>query len=652
MLLSFASCDKIEEIIGNKNEVTDTPTNQDEPKEDTKDPIPDTPEDEPASGVIYEVSEDGTYAMVVGYKNPEVKVEIVGEYNGLPVKEICNEAFVNSKITSVIIPDSVTSIGDRAFSTCSKLTDVIIGNSVKSIGTSAFFNCYTLKSINIPDSMVSIGDTAFYECSNLTSITIGNSVTAIGDRAFDGCTGLAVITFGDSVKTIGNGAFYACTGLSEITLPSSVISIGSKAFYGCKNLTNITMPDTVTTIGDRAFYSCSKLADITIPSSVTSIGEYTFSGCSSLTDITIPDSVRYIGDYAFINCSQLSNITMGDSMRAVIGKGVFTNCNSALYTEKNCASYVRANDNPYAILIAFTDDTISHCSINENTCLIAYSAFYDCDFTSITIPNSVRSIGCDAFYGCKNLTDVHVTDLATWCSISFANPYANPLVGETNLYLNGELVTEVVFPNGTTSIGNYAFFNCINLTAITIPDSVISIGDLAFAGCSNLITITIPDSVTSLGEDVFQFCENLVSITVDENNSNYKSIDGNLYTKDGETLIHYAIGKSSNSFIIPDGVINISGAFAGCLNLEKVTIPSGVTRISDNTFYHCENLIIIIIPDSVTSIGEWAFYGCDSLTDIYYTGSAEEWAKVEISDYIYVFDIPNATIHYDYVPED
>ena len=242
---------------------------------------------------------------------------------------------------STIIPDSVTSIDNYAFSGCNGLTSINIPNSVISIGTLAFGDCSSLASITvengnaiydsrdncnalietdsdtlvvgckstiIPDSVTSIGNYAFKGCSSLALIKIPDSVTWIGDAAFSGCSSLTSINISNNVTFIANGTFFGCSSLTSITIPNSITSIGYVAFMGCNSLTSITIPDSVTSISDSAFNECSSLTSIAIPDSVTSINNYLFSGCSSLTSVTIPNSITWIGDSAFEHCNSLKEV--------------------------------------------------------------------------------------------------------------------------------------------------------------------------------------------------------------------------------------------------------------------------------------------------------------------------------------------------------
>ena len=337
--------------------------------------------------------------------------------------------------------------------------------------------------IDFDAPITSIGNNAFSNRTSLTSITIPESVTSIGDAAFYGCTSLPSITIPNSVTEIGYYAFANCTSLTSVTIPDSVTSIGSSAFEGCPSLTSITIPDSVTSIGNSAFYKCTSLTSITIPNSVTSIGNHAFCYCTSLTSVTIPDSVTSIGSSAFDGCTSLTSITIPDSVTS-IGKNAFRDC---------------------------TGELIVNCNI-PSASEYYYGAFYGSKFTRVTIGDSVTSIGDWAFSYCTSLTSVYITDIAAWCNISFGSAYSNPLYYAGNLYLNNELVTDLIIPDSVTSIGYNAFRGCISLTSVTIPDSVTSIGDYAFSYCTSLTSVTIGNGVTSIGDEAFRYCGSLKEV--------------------------------------------------------------------------------------------------------------------------------------------
>ena len=281
--------------------------------------------------LTYKVS--GNTIVITGCNKNAANVVIPSEIDGKAVTSIGYRAFIDcSSLTSITIPDSVTSIGDSAFwetqfynneanwengvlycgkyllSAKTSITECNIKKDTKLIADAAFRNCTGLASVTIPDSVTSIGASAFEGCTGLTSVIIPDSVTRIGDSAFKGCTSLTSITISDSVTSIGFYAFEYCKNLAKVTIPDSVTSIGKYAFSGCSSIMSVTIPDSVTRIDDSAFSYCTSLASITIPDSVTSIGDSTFSYCTSLTDVIIPDSVTSIGRYAFSGCENIKYV--------------------------------------------------------------------------------------------------------------------------------------------------------------------------------------------------------------------------------------------------------------------------------------------------------------------------------------------------------
>ena len=417
-------------------------------------------------GVKY--SKDGRRLLKAPY-------ELNGTYSiRKGIKIICDEAFADCKfigcrsLTSLVIPDSVTNIGDYAFWNCRSLTDIVIPDGVTSIGKCAFEGCSALSSVVIPDSVSCIGFGAFENCSSLHSVVIPDSVTSIGESAFYDCESLSSLVIPDSVASIGDNAFSGCSSLSSVVIPESVVNLNGNPFcrwdgelkclspyfiydnkvlfdkdkskiiaFRDKNTTSYVIPDSVTRIGESAFRHCSSLSSLVLPDSVTSIGDRAFEDCSSLKSLVLPDSVTSIGDNAFSDCSSLSSLVLPDGVTS-IGDRAFEDCSS-----------LRSLVLPDGVT-----------SIGDN-------AFCGCSsLSSAVIPNSVTSIGFGAFRSCKSLTDI-------------------------------------VIPDGITSIGYGTFWGCGSLTDIVIPNSVTSIGDGAFNGCESLTNIVIPNSVTSIGDGAF-----------------------------------------------------------------------------------------------------------------------------------------------------
>ena len=471
-------------------------------------------------------------------------IVIPDTYNGLPVTGIYSYAFDNETIESVVIPDSITSIGYGAFYSCDFLTEVTIPNSIISIEPFAFYNCDKLTEISIPDGVTSIEPYTFYGCSSLISVQLGNDVTSIGNYAFSGCF-----------------------DLTEINIPSSLSCIGVAAFNNCDSLTEISIPDLVTTIGESAFYNCDSLTSAIIGNGVESIGKFAFYNCDSLTKVIIGDGVTSIGDEAFFSCNSLNCVTLGESV-ADIGSNTFYNCYTLVeVVNKSTNINITAGDTSngyighYALAVYNNGDTFTTKLFNDNGYIV------------------------------------------------YADDNEKILVS-----YNGK-ETDLAFPSYITQIYHYAFYNCRNLTNVVIGDLITNIDNKTFSICTNLTSLTIGSGVTSIAQGALSACISLQNITVSENNKMYKSIDGNLYSKDGTTLIQYAIGKTETSFNSPDGITTIGEyAFHYCVNLRNVTIGDGVTTIGRFAFNNCSNLTEILIPESVSVIDIAAFQDCANLT--------------------------------------
>ena len=512
-----------------------------------------------------------------------------------------------SRLTTITIPNSVTSIGRYAFNYCYGLTSVTIGDSVTSIGKCAFSNCYKLTTITIPNSVTSIGESAFSNCYKLTTITIPNSVTSIGKYAFSYCSSLTTITIPNSITTIENNTFSECSSLTTITIPNSVTSIGESAFSRCSSLTTITIPNSVTSIGQSAFVKCSSLTTITIPNSVTSIDKYAFSSCSSLTTITIPNSVTSIGKYAFSDCNGLTKVIISNSVTS-IGDNAFRDCTS-----------------------------LSNVTIGNSVETIGTNAFYGCTALKLVINNSKLQItkgskdfGYVGYYASKILKAGFIDEYG----ICYTDTQRTEIVS----YIGNE--SHVTIPNSVTSIGNNAFMGC-DFNSVTIPNSVTSIGEHAFSYNHGMDAVVIGNSVTNIGTNAFYDCAELkivinlsnLNITAGSSSHGYVGYYAKNVLKDGsvdEYDICYSDSERTKLFsyfgndyhlTIPNSVTSIGPSAFKSSNLRSVTIPNSVTSIGAYAFDGCSRLNSVTIGNSVANIGNNAFNRCDKLVKIIFLGN-------------------------------
>jgi len=384
----------------------------------------------------------------------------------------CNDAKIVIPYTSPD-GDSITSIGDRAFSSCGSLTSIEIPASVTSIGSVAFFGCCNLTSIEIPSSVTSIGDDAFSYCDSLTSVSFGENsqLTSIGDDAFSYCDSLTSVSFGENsqLTSIGDDAFYFCRSLTSIEIPASVTSIGSFAFHNCDSLTSVSFGENsqLTSIGSFAFYFCYSLTSVSFGenSQLTSIGSDAFLYCISLTSVSFGDNSQLtsIGEDAFRSCRSLTSIEIPSSVTS-IGSSAFSDC--------------------YKLVEVINKSSLNITKGSSNSGYVAYYA--------LEVHNGESKM-------------VNIDDY-----LFYTYEGVNYLVN----YVGND--TELVLPesyNGETYVINkYAFYYCYSLTSIEIPSSVTSIGDSAFYYCRSLTSIEISASVTRIGSDAFIDCDSLTDV--------------------------------------------------------------------------------------------------------------------------------------------
>ena len=531
-------------------------------------------------------------------------IEIIGDY-----AFHCNRPDYSSSITSITLPNTLTTIGDHAFDFCWKLTSLSIPNSVTSIGSYAFKNCNKVTSFTLPSSITSIPEGCFQNCGELVTLNLNNTITSIGDYAFSTCQKLKQASFELLIANttyIGDEAFYNCNSITSVTLPSSLQTIGKKAFNGCFYLTTVTLaanatyeadvftrcsklvtanipvgmtaipegifssciklagieiPNTVVTIGDRAFASCGLLS-LNLPSSVTTIGANAFYGCK-FTMLSLPGSITSIGESAFSNCSNLNNVMLLSN--ASIGNNAFRFASSALrittLIDSPLYDYCIANSIKYASF-----------SIDASSGTHAIITGYEGTEPNVTIPNNyngivIDEIGANAFEGNDTIQSVVSTTVTNIGSEAFAEC---------------ENLETVYSSCDYNSIGDYAFLNCTSLASFNVANKNInSIGKGAFMGCSSFTIFTIPSTVTVIEESTFENCTGLASIS------------------------------------IPEGIQTIGDrAFFGCSGLTTITLPTTLTTIGNTAFGNCFELTSIVIPESVQTLGECAFVTCYALEEV------------------------------------
>ena len=510
-------------------------------------------------------------------------------------------AFHDMNLRKIVMPASITQIGERTFKNNAMLEEVWFPESVKVIGggrsgnaySGAFYDCYGLTIIpslehveNIEEaafaycanitgeidlsSVRNVKESAFYACSGISSVKFSGKLESVDTRAFEGCSALSDISFDENTDVIfdrtsfsntpwneklpiENGIVYMGkvamsvepgTEPRELTFREGTINIAHNFFdrYTYEKIRTINLPNSIKRIGNNAFYADlyygSNIEFINFPEGLLEIGSSAFSHNKRIQKLALPNSLKYIGARAFASMEKLQSVKIGSNVET-LSESMFASCEKLVKVEFE----ERNNSLPLSI---------------------EKSAFWECSsLTSVTIPNSVTSIGSSAFYRCSGLTSVTIGNSVT----SIGSSAFSGCSGLTSVTFHCQ------------EIGSW--FSGSSIKEVTIGDEVESIGDYAFSGCSGLTSVTIGNSVTSIGSVAFQFCSGLTSVTI-----------GNSVTSIG------------------------AGAFYDCSGLTSVTIPNSVTSIGSTAFKDCSGLTSVTIPNSVTSIGSSAFYGCSGLNSV------------------------------------
>lgn len=588
-------------------------------------------------GFAYQIksSSDGErYVSITKYVGESTEVEVPEEIEGLPVRVIESGAFASAtELRSIVIPSGVTEIADGKNSTlgvfynCTSLVHVILPDSLTYIGDYGFYGCTSLDNIYLPNSLEKLGNYVFKNCSMLESISLSNSLKRFDASILSG-TNVTHLELPDSVTVVSlNGIsnqltflrwtagipiisrsqFQGMANLETVILPEGVteISDGEDEFwstgfnsgvykYGAFRfdtaLKSIILPNTLTKIGNYAFFGCTGLIDIQWGTNITSIGEYAFSGCTRLRKILIPDSITSIESWAFQNCTGINTVKLPDSLITI-------------------KSY----------------------------------AFYGCSsIAEISLPQGLKSVGDSAFYG-TSITQLTLPDSVTQVSLSgIANQLTYlrwtagiPLIGHSR-FQGMNMLETIILPEGVTEIADgqdeivsTGFNSYVNkygafrfdtaLKTVVLPKSLTKIGDYAFDGCTSLQSITIGENITQLGAFAFNNCNNLNTIHWNEG---VKSI-GRCSFSDCTQL---------SQLELPNTIETIEAcAFYGCTNITSIKLPSSLKKIEYAAFSNCKKISAIEFPEGLERLGD-AFSGTaitrielpDSITSVNLSGIANK----------------------------
>ncbi len=614
-----------------------------------------------------EIPDSVEYIGSGAFKDCEALVSVILSEN---LEYIGESAFAEcKKLTDIIFPDSLCEIGHSAFAGCSALKNAEFGYGIQKIGTEAFYAC-ALNMIVLPNTVRSVGQRAFY--GNPTfSISLERGITELYADSFSLLTAVAIVpevtpglenyTIEPSIPVVtsyptylGNDRFpklylidagsqsgiiipaqteliaegvfkdkkhfssvivaesnkhymaygnciidkstgELLIGFSSSTIPTggTVTSIGANAFEGCSGIASVTIPSSVTSIGDRAFMDCTNLSSIVINEGITSIGDNAFYGCTALRSVSIPESVLTIGDGAFHECVNLVNLSFSFGVEE-IGAYAFSQCTSLTYVQFPTSLKI-IGSNAFAATSKLTSVIFSE-GIEE----ICDAAFLGCALESINLPDTVKSIGVGAFgYSkAKSLTlGKGITEIgrSAFCDI---------------------LITELIIPENIKIISDLCFRNCPELQSVIIEGAT-EIGERAFQSCSKLSSVSLPETLEYIFGNAFSKCSSLTSVKLPES---LLMIDNGVF-KDCTAL---------TQINFPSGLRYLgNNVFEGCNSLTALTLPKIKTTLAEYEFKDCTALTTLIIQPTLTEIGSRAFDGCDNLHTILFLGTVNEWNSIK-----------------------
>ncbi len=461
----------------------------------------------------------------------------------------------------------------------------------------------------------------------ITSIVLEGNVTLVGNYAFYGCKNLESISLNANLFAINFNAFEGCISLDQVEIDSldhwMMLMFGSATANPCwsgadllvggEALSAVSVPEGQTMVGNYQFYGCTWLTELTLPEGITSIGNEAFRNCTGLANVVLPESLERVGGFSFTSCMKLEEITLGNQVKEV-GESAFLGCTG---------------------------------------------------LKTVTMGSALQTVGAKAFDGCAALEAVHGYDLAAWMGIAFSDRTSNPCSYAHHLYLEDELVTDLVVPAWAPSVGNYAFVGCSDIKTVAVTDGVHTLGTYAFADCTGMTEISLPDSVTSLGAYALSGCTSLrsirlpASLTVTEPYllAGCTSLETVIFPAGLKTISEATFLNCSSleTATFPTSLTVIGkDAFSGCTSLQKIKMPANLVTVGDGSFRNCVALKRMRFPDKLQRVGAEAFKGCESLeflylpatmssvglnafadtalTTVVYDGTADKWSSVTVAE--------------------
>lgn len=556
--------------------------------------------------------EDSNEVIITGQSFTKGKAIVISkniEYGNetYTVTSIKEMAFCYSKLTSISLPNNITSIGSQAFHCCEKLTNIKLPNTITSIG--GFTYCSSLASIELPNSITSINVQTFSHCTNLTNISFPNSIKSIGVLAFSHCENLNNISLPNSITSIERDAFKACTKLTNIELPDKITSINEGTFSYCSSLTKIILPEGITSIGSYAFHECLQLTNIKLPNTLSNLDSLVFSNCSNLKSIEIMVKKPFLIKSKVFDQKILDNVTLivpRETEALYLKAPIWSNFKTIkkgareLFFSVNGISYIVTNESNNEVSITADSNVTDTLTIPETvryqdftyTITSIESTVYESrsKLTSVKLPEAIILIAPGTFQNCKNLISITLSNKVTF-------------IGNA-AFQNCKNLTNITLPDNVNFIGTSAFQNCRNLTNISLPEALTFIGNAAFKNCSKLVSVSVPDGITSINKNVFSNCSKLKDLTLPNGLTSIKKKAFNNCS-------------ALTNIRFPDTVKNIDNeAFFCCVKLKEVSLPQEITSVGTLAFGFCIGLTNITFPNMLKTTGNYSFHSCSELKEV------------------------------------